>query len=102
VHIAGGSAVVCASRDDVKRSTSRGVAAVRKAADKARAVLAATLQIDSRAIRVAAARPLTPDATACAGRPSNSSGATYLVTLEAGRRRYRYYVDDSVAVPCTP
>jgi hypothetical protein len=100
VHVAGGRAIICSSKDDPKQSPAPLAAAARQAAAVARAALAKSLGAEVTAVRIVSTRPAGSAAGTCPGAPSRASGAPYLVDLEARGVSYRYYTDDATTVAC--
>ena len=100
VHVAGGRAVVCGSKSDVRLSPVPFVAASIKAGDAVRAALGKRLGIEPGRVRVVSTRPARSGSSTCTTAPPAPKGAAYLVEAEAEGRAFRYYTDDAVTVGC--
>jgi hypothetical protein len=103
VHVAGGRAVVCESKETPKISPIPLISASLKAAEATRAALSARLKVAPATVRIVSTRPATATAReSCSAAPGAPTGAAFLVEARARGRVYRYYSDSAATLSCDP
>ena len=101
VHVGGGRAVVCDSREETKVSSTPMLSASLKAAEATKTALSTRLEIRPTNVRVVSTRPATASTReSCVAAPATAVGPAFIVEARANGTTYRYYSDAVVTVSC--